>query len=358
MIIHTNRGLLLGAKVDLIRPDRVTAEWTHRSLTPNDQFLYIAAKYVEADKPNENKHFWSFEDLQKSQATIVNSPINVMHEPHNIVGVMVDQEMMYPEAYKTSEAVAAKDYSAEKRQEMAKKGQALPDGSFPIADKGDLADAIASVGRAGNSARAKAHIIKRARQLGATDMLPDAWKAMAGEGEPVGVDAAVAQVVEELLAAEALGRFEPVVAYEYAQPYIEVLGALWKFYFPQTVSAIEAAQEMGSLFISMECIADTVTRVDRDGTEHNFPFRGGSVKDYEFHGESDYVRLNDPHFVGCGLVLPPGKPGWKGAEVRELIGALDDSGEALYEQVKAQTPHLSPDEWEQLMLTFLASSAR
>lgn len=256
MIVSTNRGLLVGAKVDLLRPDRVVAEWTHRSLTPNDKFLYIAAKYVEADNPNENRHFWSYEDLQQAQGSIANSPINVMHQPHDIVGVMVDQEMVYPEAYDKS------------------------------------------------------------------------------------------KTAEE----------QPAAAYEYAKPYVEVLGALWKFYFPQTVQTIEAAQEMGALFISMECIADTVTRVDRDGTETTFPFKGGSVKDYEFHGESDYVRLNDPHFVGCGLVLPPAKPGWKGAEVRDLMAAVEDDGEALYEHIKQQTPQLDPKEWENLMFAFLACS--
>lgn len=254
MIVTTNNSLMIGAQVDLIRPDRVVAEWTHRSVTPNDQFLYIAAKYVEADQANENKHYWSFDALQKAQPSIVNSPINVMHQPHNIVGVMVDQEMMYPDAM--------------------------------------------------------------------------------GAGT------------------------EKAAAYEYSKPYIEVLGALWKFYFPKTVETIVAAQEMGSLFISMECVSDTVTRVDRDGSEHSYPFKGGSVKDYEFHGESDYLRLNEPHFVGCGLVLPPGKPGWKGAEVRDLLAAVEDDGESIYEQIKLQTPQLSPVEWEQLMLSFLAYSSR
>jgi hypothetical protein len=67
VITANGNSLFLGAKVDLIRPDRVVAEWTHRSVTPNDHFLYIAAKYVEADQPNENKHYWSFEALQKAQ---------------------------------------------------------------------------------------------------------------------------------------------------------------------------------------------------------------------------------------------------------------------------------------------------
>jgi len=58
---------------------------------------------------------------------------------------------------------------------MASKNQALPDGSFPIRDATDLANAIKSVGRAKSYAKARAHIIKRARQLGRVDMLPASW---------------------------------------------------------------------------------------------------------------------------------------------------------------------------------------
>lgn len=353
MILGTSRGLLLGAKVELVMPDRVTAAWAHRSIVPNDKFLYVTAKYVEADKPNENRNFWSFEDLVKSQATIKNSPINVMHQPHNIVGVMVDQEMMYPEtADLPGDVAAAKDYSAEKRKELAEKGQALPDGSFPIADKGDLSNAIQAYGRASNKEAAKRHIIKRAKQLGATDMLPDDWKVSSALDDPDEIERALDY---DLATVE-----QSALAYDYAQPHIEVLGALWRFYFPMTMEKIEAAQEMGSLFISMECISKTVTRVDLDGSETEYPFRGGSVKDYDFHAESNYVRLNDPHFIGAGLVIPPGRPGWKGAEVRELAAAMGEDEERLYEQLKAETPNLDARQWEDLMAAFLlhAGAAR
>lgn len=255
MIVGTDKTVLLGAKVNLIRPDAVVAEWTHRSIIPNEQFLYIAAKYVEADKANENKHFWSFEDLQKSQASITNSPLNVMHQPHNIVGVMTDSEFIYPEAFSPeNEEVAA--------------------------------------------------------------------------------------------------------AYEYAKPHIEMLGVLWKWYFPQTVSQIEAAQEMGALHVSMECTAETVTRVNNDGSETEYPFMGGNLKAYDFSADSSHVQLNNPHFVGCGLVLPPAKPGWKGAEVRELMAAVDeDTQKSVYEYFEAESPHLTPEQWEDLMVSVLASAS-
>lgn len=83
-----------------------------------------------------------------------------------------------PEAQVTfwkSNEVDKRDFSTEQRENLADKGQALPDGSFPIASKQDLANAIKAFGRAGNKEAAKRHIIKRARALGATEMLPESW---------------------------------------------------------------------------------------------------------------------------------------------------------------------------------------
>ena len=72
--------------------------------------------------------------------------------------------------------IEKKDYNERSRRRMASSGQAMPDGSFPIANRADLQNAIQSVGRAKNYEAAKRHIISRARALGLTEMLPDDWK--------------------------------------------------------------------------------------------------------------------------------------------------------------------------------------
>ena len=51
----------------------------------------------------------------------------------------------------------------------------LPDGSYPIHNVSDLKNAIASFGRAKNPELTKKWIIKRAKELDATDLLPEAW---------------------------------------------------------------------------------------------------------------------------------------------------------------------------------------
>lgn len=77
-----------------------------------------------------------------------------------------------------------RDFSAEERQRMAKSGEALPDGSFPIANRQDLENAIHAIGRASDPDKAKAHIKKRARALGAEDLIPSEWSSDMGNWTP------------------------------------------------------------------------------------------------------------------------------------------------------------------------------
>jgi len=75
-----------------------------------------------------------------------------------------------------------REFSGAARERMAEAGTAMPDGSFPIANRSDLMNAIRSVGRAKNYDAAKQHIIRRARALNAMDMLPEDWRNKATKG--------------------------------------------------------------------------------------------------------------------------------------------------------------------------------
>ena len=75
-----------------------------------------------------------------------------------------------------------REFSGQTRERMAEAGTAMPDGSFPIANRSDLMNAIRSVGRAKNYDAAKQHIIRRARALNAMDMLPEDWRNKATKG--------------------------------------------------------------------------------------------------------------------------------------------------------------------------------
>jgi hypothetical protein len=88
-------------------------------------------------------------------------------------------------AYDADMEKADRTFSASARRGYAKRGVALPDGSFPIPDRDALGRAIRSIGRGSNNpkSRIKAHIISRARALGATGALPDDWKVSKADDE-------------------------------------------------------------------------------------------------------------------------------------------------------------------------------
>jgi len=77
------------------------------------------------------------------------------------------------ENFKTFGEFVSEKYDTEQRKEMAAKGFALADGSFPIANLEDLKNAIMAYGRAKDQARAAKFIAKRAKALGAEDLIPD-----------------------------------------------------------------------------------------------------------------------------------------------------------------------------------------
>ena len=69
-----------------------------------------------------------------------------------------------------------REYTDDTRQDYAESGLAMEVGSYPIRDVGDLKNAIQAFGRSKNPDATKKHIKKRARSLGATDLLPDNWE--------------------------------------------------------------------------------------------------------------------------------------------------------------------------------------
>jgi ATP-dependent Clp endopeptidase proteolytic subunit ClpP len=72
----------------------------------------------------------------------------------------------------------ADKYNADDRKRMAGNGQAMDDGSYPIADAEDLSNAIHAVGRGGaDHDSIRAHIIKRAAALGESAQIPDNWNS-------------------------------------------------------------------------------------------------------------------------------------------------------------------------------------
>jgi hypothetical protein len=72
------------------------------------------------------------------------------------------------------------DISTAQRKQAASEGEAMPGGRYPIRNRDDLQNAIHAVGRAkgGEAGRAavRRFIIKRAKALGLSSMIPGSWR--------------------------------------------------------------------------------------------------------------------------------------------------------------------------------------
>lgn len=79
-------------------------------------------------------------------------------------------------------------FTAGKRDKLAETGKAMDDGSFPIENATDLKNAIGAYGRAKDQAAAKAHIVKRAKELKLTFMLPKGWSASTKSAEDTALE--------------------------------------------------------------------------------------------------------------------------------------------------------------------------
>jgi len=104
--------------------------------------------------------------------------------PQNMDNVTANRDIKAADADDTEVTepeVEKKDYTQAERELAGDKGEALPDGSYPIKTVGDLKNAIQAFGRAKDPAKVKAHIKTRAKALGREDLIPDKWKGADAE---------------------------------------------------------------------------------------------------------------------------------------------------------------------------------
>lgn len=142
-------------------------------------------------------------------------------------------------------------------------------------------------------------------------------------------------------------------------PFIETLAAFWKYYRQDEYALVKKSHDAGNLFISMECVAKTITCHGDSGCGQDFDYAGAESDTYCEHLQkrTSVRRMNQPHFLGGGLILPPTRPGWKNAEVTDissLVKHYREQSEQVYADVAVEVPHLGPKEWEGLMGSIMA----
>jgi len=72
--------------------------------------------------------------------------------------------------------VEKRGFAAAEREKDARSDVAMPDGSYPIKSAKDVENAVRDYYRSGQSPGVKAHIIARAKAIGAENALPEDWK--------------------------------------------------------------------------------------------------------------------------------------------------------------------------------------
>lgn len=149
---------------------------------------------------------------------------------------------------------------------------------------------------------------------------------------------------------------------ETTHPYIEALACFYRYYFPEELKLVEAAHATGTLFFSMECVSESITCGGVEGCAREFPYMGPQDKSYCEHLNSgtSTKQLNKPHFLAGALIIPPERPGWTGAAIRDLSALVKEhqvEAEQAYEQVKTELPNGTEAQWEFLMGELLKLSS-
>lgn len=122
--------------------------------------------------------------MKSDPVTELNERIKKL-ETASLMSERSDEISAIREKFAQAKAEFSTDYedfafiSKQLRERLADKGLAMADGSYPIRNVADLKNAIQSYGRATKAKRAsvREHIMKRARALGKTDLIPETWKA-------------------------------------------------------------------------------------------------------------------------------------------------------------------------------------
>jgi hypothetical protein len=101
------------------------------------------------------------------------------------------------------EMTVFKDVSTKTREEYARKGWSLPDGSYPIASMADVRRAVRAYGRARpeDKTKVRRHIMRRARGLGRADLIPSSWKSASVEERYVDIVATFRDLADRRQAA-------------------------------------------------------------------------------------------------------------------------------------------------------------
>lgn len=326
--VEGDRGFFLGCQAQLIDNDREVAAkaWFSDKVKKNPAHRFIVGRFVEAGSVNKNKHLFTLEGLQMGRPSIEHAPLNINHVPRRVIGAFVGAELIYP----TAAPAQAVDLSN-------------------LGVQATTTSSVSSFTYASNTS----HLLL-------SPSLNPLFEPVTAEVDAVECDCdcddpatcackdcpnSHKDPLEEKAA-------ETAVA---VNPHIEALAVVWKYYFPNEFAEVEMAHQEGRLFYSMECVPERIKCSGDTGCGESYEYHGRQSDEYCDHlNESASVKeLIKPHFTGGAAVIPPEVPAWADADVYALVAKHSELAETIYEQVKTESPHLSPREWEAQMAVIL-----
>lgn len=132
---------------------------------------------VKAAKPPKNDLVKALKKMSQVAETLAKDGPPAAHDGFSLPAKVETKKPEEPKAETLD--TEKREFSDKQRQSLASQGIALPDGSYPIANKSDLQNAIQAFGRAKDKKKAKKHIIRRAKALGHSDLIPENWNKQA-----------------------------------------------------------------------------------------------------------------------------------------------------------------------------------
>lgn len=99
-LMTTNDKLYLTAEAYIVeRPDQLprelASEYDRSEL--NSSFIWVAGRYVQANNVNRNGQYWTYDDLQRGEASIRYTPMNALHQYDRPIGTIVETKIVHRE---------------------------------------------------------------------------------------------------------------------------------------------------------------------------------------------------------------------------------------------------------------------
>jgi hypothetical protein len=146
---------------------------------------------------------------------------------------------------------------------------------------------------------------------------------------------------------------------------IEALSGMWSHVFPFEAALVDQADEMGSLFYSMECRGSHLHCAGPNGCDQSFDYMATETHCAHLKERASVRHIVNPTFRGGALIIPPTRPGWKNASAHVVEDAVRDEAaryaemtEKAFSQVNASGADLSPAAWEHLMAQIIQVTER